>query len=132
MPVNRWKMGARRGWHGTLALKPTGTGNQEHINPDNTTDPSELEIAEGGNPTHYLRRISDSDPGRGVNKISQPHHLAELLRQFILEDAKSISIPMDPGTYNALFDEEPQAQQPSHAFIKMYQSAIGGIMYIAM
>lgn len=38
---------------------------------------------------------------------------------------------MDPGTYNALFGEE-LGHEPSQAISKTYQSAVGGLMYIAM
>ena len=88
-------------------------------------------MTEKGKPAHYLGMKFEST--EGTSKISQPRHIVELLRDFGMQGAKPVSTPMDPGTYNALFDLKGRPSvEAGQAFTKKYQSAIGGLMYIAV
>lgn len=68
-----------------------------------------------GSSTHYFRMKFESR--RRVSKISQPRHLAKLLREFGTRKAKPILTPMDPGT-------EVVHEEPGQAFVNKYQSAV--------
>lgn len=103
------------------------TGPQDEINIFKDQMKKEFEMVDSGQVEYFLGIQVRRGGGDGAYIWCQEHYIDKLLKQWDMEEAHEVSVPMQRGLYlSKRKPEEPACDKTD------YQSAVGSLMYVMM